>query len=193
MDEGQQHVDPPKSYSRTRDGATDGTLASWSERMTELARLASTSTDGVYERDDVARSVHYHLDAIEGLLCDPRPEITQELERCRPNSGRLRCRSHSAERLGLAEPRRNKKLESSKEEISPDAATGDHREGSFDDGIQREDILSQLRTLMEEVTVARSQLAERRKESSEICDMYEDRCRGLERAVAELELEVAEL
>lgn len=193
MDECQQHMDPPKSYSRTRDGATDGTLASWPERMTDLARLASTSTDGVHERDDVARSIHYHLDAIEGILCDPRPEITQELERCRPNSGRLRCRSHSAERLGLAEPRGNKKLESLKDEISPDAAAEDHREGAFNGGTQKEDILSRLRTLMEEVTVTRRQLAERRKESSEICDMYEDRCRGLERTVAELELEVAEL
>lgn len=193
MDERQQPMDPPKRYSRTRDGVTNGTLASWPERMTELARLASTSTDGVHERDDVVRSIHYHLDAIESLFCDPRPEITQELERCRPNSGRLRCRSYSAERSGLAEPRRNKKLESSKDQVTPDAVTKDYREGATNDGIQKEDILSQLRTLMQEVTVTKHQLTERRKESSEICDMYEERCRGLERMVAELELEVVEL
>lgn len=38
-----------------------------------------------------------HFDAIEGILYDPRPEITQELGRCRPNSGRLKRRSDDAE------------------------------------------------------------------------------------------------
>lgn len=46
---------------------------------------------------------------------------------------------------------------------------------------------------MKEATALKDELRDRRQESNEIYDLYEERCRGLQRTVAELELEVAEL
>lgn len=177
----------PRRQSHAADGPVIGTSASWPERLTELARLASTSAETDHERDDMARTIHYHLDMIEGLLCDPRPEITQEVDRCRPNSGRLRRRSDSAE------GGKRKGTEYSQPDISRDAELGDNSRAAKDEGIEKDEILSQLRTVMKEATVLKEQLCERRRESNEICDLYEERCRGLQRTVAELELEVAEL
>lgn len=177
----------PRRHSHTTDGTAIGTLASWTERLTELARLASTSTDIEHERDDMARSMNYHLDAIEGILCDPRPEITQELGRCRPNSGGLRRRSDSTE------GGKKKGTELSERDTSQDSGIGDHWVAPKDDGIENDEILSQLKSLMKEATALKDQLRERHRESNEICELYEERCRGLQRTVAELELEVAEL
>lgn len=186
------HMAAPRSHIHTTDGTTSGTSVSWPERLTELARLACTSTDTGHERDDVVRSLHYHLDAIEGILCDPRPEITQELERCRPKGGRLGRRS-DIEPSGLADPGKPKGFKLSERRGLWDAVTEDHWDGVDEDGMEKEKILSQLRTLMKEVTMMKVQLRERRKESNKICDLYEERCRGLERTIAELEFEVVEL
>lgn len=177
----------PRHQSHATDGTAISTSGPWPERLTELAHLASTSMNTDHERDDMARSIHHHLDAIESLLRDPRPEITQELERCRPNSGRLRRRSDSAE------AGKTKEHEVSERYVSRDAGTGDHWKDINEDRIEKDEILSQLKALMREATALKDQLRERRRESNEICDLYEERCRGLQRTVAELELEVAEL
>jgi predicted nuclease with TOPRIM domain len=60
-------------------------------------------------------------------------------------------------------------------------------------GINKEELLSQLQGLMSEVTALNEEVNKRRKESSEIRDLFEERCRGLTRSVAELEDEVLEL
>ncbi|KAJ5391295.1 hypothetical protein N7509_006785 [Penicillium cosmopolitanum] len=60
-------------------------------------------------------------------------------------------------------------------------------------GINKEEILSQLQGLMSEVTTLNEEGNKRRKESYEIRDLFEERCRGLTRTVAELEDEVLEL
>lgn len=177
----------PRRQSHGPDGTVTSTPGSWLQRLTELARLSSTSINNDHERDDIAPSIHHHIDAIEALLRDPRPEITQELERCRPTSGRHRRRSESVE------TGRSRDLDLSERNITRHPCTGDHQKGATEDGIDKDEILSQLKTLMKEATALKDELRDRRQESNEIYDLYEERCRGLQRTVAELELEVAEL
>lgn len=181
-----------RSHGRTTDGTTNGTSVSWSERLGELARLASDSKDIEYERDDIARSLNYHLDAIEEILCDPRSELTNELERCRPNSGRLRRRSGSGERSGLTGSMKTHGTGQTEHKESP-ADAEQSRQGAAEDRIQDKELLSELGTLAKEVTALQFQFMDRRKESSQIYDLYEERCREFKRERAELELEVDEL
>lgn len=175
----------PADNRSTADAHTDAaTRTPWPERLVKLARLATTATGIGTDNDKTAHSIHSHLDAIENMLHDPRPELTREVVNCRPGSG-LRSQSVGSDAsIGS----------NGKEPSVPLAPAQDHRNGLVNqDGFKKEEILSQLTRLLDEVNVLHAQLEGRRKESSEICDLYEERCRGLERTVAELELEVVEL
>lgn len=176
----------------TTDGTTNnGSSVPWPERLRELARLAPDSTDTEYERDDMARSINFYLDAIESILCDPRAEITTEVERCRPNSGRLRRRSDSGDSRLIGS--RRKGIGSTEHQEPPAGVAEQFRDGAIEDGTQEREVLSELGVLSKEVTALQLQFMERRKESNQICDLYEERCRGFKREMAELELEVDEL
>lgn len=175
----------PADIRSTADAHTDAaTRTPWPERLVKLARLATTATGIGPDNAKTAHSIHSHLDAIENMLHDPRPELTREVVNCRPDSG-LRSQSVGSDTsIGSR----------GKEPSVPLASAQDHRnELVNDDGFKKDEILSQLTSLLDEVNTLNAQLEARRKESSEICDLYEERCRGSERAVAELELEVVEL
>lgn len=142
----------------------------WQDRLADLAHLASASLEPDGREDNVAPAIHHHLDAIENILRDPRPEITREIGRSRPP----RDGSGSAVLNGL-------------EAIEPgsDASSSDH--------VKDEKLLSQLQSLLDDVTTFNRELNRRHEESVEIRDLFEERCRGLTRTVAELEDEVVEL
>jgi hypothetical protein len=169
----------PAEPSSTADAQAGSTVTSWSERLAELAHLASASTEMRHEEDEATQSIHFHLDAIESILRDPRPALSREVAKCRPD-GRAHGRSAVEDRARARSP-----------SFSP--ATDKHCNGSNENGFDKTEMLARLSTVLTEVNGLHGQLGDRRKETSEICDLYEERCRGLERTVAELELEVAEL
>ncbi|KAJ5136126.1 hypothetical protein N7448_004680 [Penicillium atrosanguineum] len=164
--------------SSTADGAGPA-VPSLSERLADLAHLASasvsTSTENEHE-DEAAQSIHSHLDAIESILRDPRPALSREVAKCRPD--------------GVSYGRFDRSRASSLSSQAPDQkSNGPHIENGFN----KTEMLAQLSALLTEVNGLHAQVGDRRKETSEICDLYEERCRCLERTVAELELEVMEL
>jgi hypothetical protein len=178
----------PAEPSSTADAHAGSTVTSWSERLAELAHLASASTEVRHEEDEATlrheedeatQSIHFNLDAIESILRDPRPALSREVAKCRPD-GRAHGRSAVEDRARARSP-----------SLSP--ATDKHCNGSHENGFDKTEMLARLSTVLTEVNGLHGQLGDRRKETGEICDLYEERCRGLERTVAELGLEVAEL
>jgi hypothetical protein len=153
-------------------------VPSLSERLAELAHLASTSAS-IHTRtdDEAAQSIQSHLNAIESILRDPRPALSREVTKCRPD----------VVSYGRLEKPRASSISSStaSDEIS--------NEQHIDNGFNKTEMMAQLSSLLTEVHELQVQLGDRRKETSEICELYEERCRGLERTVAELDLEVVEL
>lgn len=166
--------------SSTADGHAGSAVTSWSERLAELAHLASASTGAGNEEEESAQAITFHLDAIESILRDPRPALSREVAKCRPDvvvHGRLAV----SDRSRASSP-------------SPSPAPSNKHNGSHvENGFAKTKMLARLSTLLTEVNGLHTQLGDRRRETSEICDLYEERCRGLERTVAELELEVVEL
>ena len=154
-------------------------VPSLSERLADLAHLASASKSASTESehgDEAALSIHSHLDAIESILRDPRPALSREVAKCRPD--------------GVSYGRSDRSRASSLSSQAPNQ----HNNGpQIENGFSKTEMLAQLSTLLTEVNGLHAQLGDRRKETSEICDLYEERCRGLEKTVAELELEVVEL
>ncbi|KAJ6090200.1 hypothetical protein N7486_009015 [Penicillium sp. IBT 16267x] len=146
----------------------------WQDRLTELARLASASLGADSRDSNAGPLIHQHLDAIEAILRDPQPELAQEV-------------AHGFRRRSF----RTKSLLG-----DPDAAElkrPDWLAKSRFDQRKREEMASQLTALLGEVTSLNQELRQRHTESVEIREVYEDRCRGLTRTVAELEDEVSEL
>ncbi|KAJ6126710.1 hypothetical protein N7523_002322 [Penicillium sp. IBT 18751x] len=164
--------------SAVADGAGPA-VPSLSERLAELAHLAlaltSTSTESEHEAE-AAQSIHSHLDAIESILRDPRAALSREVAKCRPE--------------GVSYSRSDRSRASN---LSSQAPNQHRNSPQIENGFNKTEMLAQLSTLLTEVKGLHAQLGERRKETSRICDLYEERCRGLERTVAELELEVVEL
>ncbi|KAJ5884272.1 hypothetical protein N7504_011844 [Penicillium tannophilum] len=154
--------------------ARPATRQPWQDRLAGLAHLASASLGADSRDSNAGPLIHQHLDAIEAILCDPQAELAQE-------------EAHSVRRRSF----RTKSLLG-----DPDAA--DLEEPSWlaksrNDERKREELSCQLTTLLEEVTSLNQELQQRHIESVEIREVYEDRCRGLTRTVAELEDEVSEL
>lgn len=161
------------SINHTPDART-ATRQPWQDRLTELAHLASASLGADSRDSNAGPLIHEHLDAIEAILRDPQPELAQE----EPHGARRRSfRTKSL--LGV----------SGAAELEEPGWLAKSR---FDER-QREEISCQLTTLLGEVTSLNQELQQRHTESIEIREVYEDRCRGLTRTIAELEDEVSEL
>lgn len=166
--------------SSTADGLAGSAVTSWSERLAELAHLASAPTSTGHEEEESAQAITFHLDAIESILRDPRPALSREVAKCRPDVV-VHGRSALSDRSRASSP------------FPSPAPSDQHNESHVENGFAKPEMLAQLSTLLTEVNGLHNQLGDRRRETSEICDLYEERCRGLERTVAELELEVVEL
>lgn len=106
--------------------------------------------------------INHCLDTIESLV-DPRAALTKEISQYRP-------RSAGFAGAGL---------------VATNSTTADHRAR-----LAEEDMTSRLADLLHEVTALKNELDERRKESTQIYALFEDRCRGLERRAREREFEI---
>lgn len=151
-------------------GSTAAPTRPWQDRLADLAHLASASLGPDSREATVAPEIHFHLDAIESILCDPRPEITREIVRSR----RSRHESGSVA-LDGAQAR----------ESGSNVKSGDPAKD--------QKLLPQLQSLLDEVSTFNRELNRRHEESVEIRDLFEEKCRRLTRTVAELEDEVVEL
>ncbi|KAJ5976195.1 hypothetical protein N7481_009902 [Penicillium waksmanii] len=147
----------------------------WPKRLEELARRTGMSSTFSLDEES-AQSMHHHLDALERILGDFPQKPMQEIVRSRSRSQSGRSGSVASDITSQPE-----------ESILTAPDQSDH------DGINKEEMISQLQGLMSEVTILNEEVNKRRKESSEIRDLFEERCRGLTRTVAELEDEVLEL
>lgn len=154
---------------------TENLQMPWPKRLEELARRTGTSSTSSLD-EETAQSMHHHLDALERILGDLPQEPMQEIVRSRSRSQRGRSGSVASDII-----------------LQPEESILTAPDQSDHDGINKEEILSQLQGLMSEVTTLNEEGTKRRKESSEIRDLFEERCRGLTRTVAELEDEVLEL
>lgn len=161
---------------------TDTPQISWPKRLEDLARRAATAaTSSAPELDgETARSIHHHLDALESILGDSHPESTLEVAQSGSRSQSARSKSVGSD---------ISRTEESVQAIVSTVPT----EPEQCDGIKKEEILSQLQALLGEVTALNEEVDRRRKESSLVRDLFEERCRGLTRTVAELKDEVLEL
>lgn len=155
--------------------AATGTRAPWPERLSELSRLAAISPGTVYIESDSEETIHAHLNAVEAILRDPRPELTKEMTR------HWRRSSDGQPRVKMIE-----------KSTMTDALPG---EPVFvqENGVDHVAVLTQLQALLREVTLLNGEVGRRREEAREIRDLFEERCRGLTRTVADLEDEVLEL
>lgn len=151
------------------------TRTPWQDRLAELANLASASLGMDSRESNAGPLIHQHLDAIETILRDPRPEITEEVSKCtaRRRSFRTRSLLGDQDAAELSEPEWLAKCR-------------------YDER-RRKEMSAELSVLLGEVTALTGELQKRRQESVQIRELYEDKCRGLKRTVAELEDEVSEL
>ncbi|OOQ90940.1 hypothetical protein PEBR_01868 [Penicillium brasilianum] len=165
----------PRDPSFTTDGLgldldlNTTTRMSWPERLRELSQLASTSPGTVYMEADTEETIHAHLDAVEAILRDPRPELTREITRHRQQVSGLKADVEVAEKATMTE------------------------EDTEEPTLDQDAVLAQLTALLREVTLLNGEVERRRGEAREIRDLFEERCRGFMRTVAELEDEVLEL
>lgn len=158
---------------QTEPSSTTETLqVPWPKRLEDLARRTGTSSTSSLDGES-AQTIHHHLDALERILGGSPQDTMQDT-------------AQNQSQLGLAELAASD-ISQAEESILTAPDQSDH------DGLNKEDLLLQLQGLMSEVTSLHEEVNKRRKESSEIRDLFEERCRGLTRSVAELEDEVLEL
>lgn len=167
---------------RTELSATTDTLqTSWSKRLEDLARRRATSS--AFSLDgEAAQSIHHHLDALErifgGVHTETADDVQEQSRDNSPQSNWAVVYDISVKEVYSSQP------------IQPTVSSV---LSESDDGIDKQEILSQLKSLMSEVITLNKEIEQRRKESSEIRELFEGRCRGLTRTMAELEDEVREL
>ncbi|KAJ5777744.1 hypothetical protein N7520_000990 [Penicillium odoratum] len=154
--------------------ASSATRTPWQDRLAELAHLASAFLSPDNRDINADLLIHEHLDAIEAILRGPQAELSQEVA-CEGRRRSFRTRSLLGDR-------------DASELKEPDWLA----KSRFDEQ-KRKETSAQLTTLLEEITALNQELHQRHAESVEIREVYEDRCRGLARTVAELEDEVSEL
>lgn len=153
-------------------------------RLAKLAINARKGDNGAksrsFSKSDTA-ILHRCLNTIENTLSlpndddnDPRPTLTQEITKHRPQSLNLTPHYPSPPST-VAEP-------------SPSAAshTTEPRSEPHPSG-------SQLTAILEEVTALGNELHMRRREAFYIYELFTQKCQGLERRVSGLEGEVREL
>lgn len=155
--------------------AATATRSNWPERLQELSYLAATSPATVYIESDSEETIHAHLNAVEAILRDPRPGLTKDIRR-------HRRRSSDGQ----------KTVEAVKKTTRTDARLGEPVLEQ-EKGADHVAVLTQLQALLREVTLLNGEVERRREEAREIRDLFEERCRGLTRTVADLEEEVLEL
>jgi hypothetical protein len=171
----------PRARSSTTDGlglnldAPATIRTPWPERLRELSRLAVRSPGTVYIETKTEETIHAHLDAVEAILRDPRPELTREIGKCRRRSSVVKVSVDVVEKMIMTEDLKEEPVLEQK------------------NGVDHVAVLTQLTALLREVTLLNGEVERRREESREIRDLFEERCRGLTRTVAELEDEVLEL
>lgn len=177
----------PRARSSTTDGlgldldapvAAAATRTPWPERLRELSHMAATSPGTVYIESDTEETIHAHLDAVEAILRDPRPELTREIGRHRRRSSGCQVGVDMVEKMAMTEALVEDK------DVSVLAQ---------ENGVDHVAVLTQLTALLREVTLLNGEVECRREEARKIRDLFEERCRGLTRTVAELEDEVMEL
>ncbi|KAF3389408.1 hypothetical protein F1880_004376 [Penicillium rolfsii] len=172
----------PRARSSTTDGlgldldASATRRASWPERLRELSHIAVASSGTVYLETETEETIHAHLDAVEAILRDPRPELTKEIGKARRRSSGGRASVNVAKRMMMIADLRE-----------------EERELKQENDIDHTAVLAQLTALLREVTLLNGEVERRREESRQIRDLFEERCRGLTRTVADLEAEVLEL
>lgn len=171
----------PRARSSTTDGlgldldAPATTRTPWPTRLRELSHLAAMSPGTVYIETETEETIHAHLDAVEAILRDPRPELTREIGKCRRQSSGGKASLDVVEKMTMTEDLHEKPVLEQ------------------ENGVDQITVLAQLTALLREVTLLNGEVERRREESREIRDLFEARCRGLTRTVAELEDEVLEL
>lgn len=153
---------------------------SWSKRLEELSRRTVTSSVSSLD-GEAAQSIHHHLDALERILRTPNTDFVQRDELSRHESGSLESVDSDMSQL--------ESVEQVPEKIFQNVATMSDQK----DDIKKKDVQLQLNSVMTEVTALNKEINKRRNESNEIKDLFEERCRGLTRTVAELEDELLEL
>jgi hypothetical protein len=132
-----------------------------------LAKIAHIVSENVHVSQEDTTTVHHCLDTLEALL-DPRPSLTQEVIKCRPQSVYFET-SHLATASTNPSPM---------EDCASPANEPSH---------------PQLIALLNEVTALNTELNQRRKESYHIYNLLTRECQGLTRRISELEDEVHEL
>lgn len=147
----------------------------WQDRIEKLAKLTPASLGTDSRGSDTGPLIHHHLDAIETILRDPRPDIVHEVTKCRSRRGSDRDNGLLG---GLGDS---------------ETAVLNGLDDSCQHEAQNKEMALRLQTLLGEVTGLNKDLRRRHAESVEIRDLLETRCRGLARTVAELEEEVSEM
>lgn len=127
-----------------------------------LTRLAHLAVTRAWTSHHDSIIINHCLNTIESLV-DPRAALAKEISQCRP-------RSTGFGGAGL---------------VATNSTTADHWARPAE-----EDMTSRLADLLHEVTALKNELDGRRKESTRIYALFEDRCRGLERKVRERECDI---
>lgn len=174
----------PEPDTELDHGETETESLHLAARLAKLAMNARKNDNGIksrsFSKSDTA-IIHRCLNTIENTLSlpddddnDPRPTLTQEITKHRPQSLSL-IPHYPSPPSTAAEP-------------SPSAVshTAESRSEPHPTG-------SQLTTILEEVTALGNELDRRRRETSHIYELFTQKCQGLERRVAGLEDEVREL
>ncbi|KAF7591392.1 hypothetical protein BBP40_001619 [Aspergillus hancockii] len=156
-------ISRPASPLNSHDTGEDATLLP--KRLAKIAHIVSEN-DHVSREDTTA--AHHCLDTLEALL-DPRPRLTQEVFRCRPQSIYSEA-SQPVTSAGTCPSPMGNHIVSTNEPSHP-----------------------QLIALLNEVTALNRELNQRRKESYRIYDLLTRECQGLTRRISELKDEVHEL
>ncbi|PYI11555.1 hypothetical protein BO78DRAFT_96193 [Aspergillus sclerotiicarbonarius CBS 121057] len=144
---------------------TENAAAPLSARLTRLAHLAS-QFNPASKSDSV--TLHHCLDTLESLL-DPRPGLTQEVVRCRPQSHSRP--SNSAASISTTD---------SQETADSLISVGEMSH-------------PQLKDILGEVAALKVEFDQRRKEASDIYDLLTQERQALAQRITGLEEEIREL
>ncbi|KAH8701678.1 hypothetical protein BGW36DRAFT_423980 [Talaromyces proteolyticus] len=152
------------------------------DRISRIAQLAAAQDPSRQLNVDERAAVDRHLEGLERLLLlssassDPRPQISHEIAKIRP------VRRTSISPTGTITPpiRRRNDNES-------------HEDGNVPAPRTIQQTSCDLSMLLEEISIANSELQQRRIESRHIHDLFTIKCEGMAQRIIELENEIHEL